>query len=339
MTKLLVVLEDQDDARVAYSVRADIVLVSGTLQKMQKLCSALKNMAGYSPQIWLRTSDPHLLTSRVMERCGAQRIVVSALPEELPAFVKTLANQCNDYPLVALIEAENSPDNSLITIIGALGFTGILLQPRNLDQTILSQIKVGNIGQFMTKSRANNLEAGVIGMIEAPDIPRLLPYSPDWLGFIIKHPVKSGQFGDNATNLLMRALLPVDSGQEQLPEGSGLGTDRIIIEDFILPMEIGAYKREYGHKQKVRFNIKADVERLSSNPEDMRHIFSYDLILDGIKNLVSLGHVELVETLAERIAALILAYPRVQRVIVRVDKLELGPAAVGVEIERQKKKA
>jgi len=338
MTKFLVALEDQDDARIAYSVRADIVLLSGSLQKMQKLCSALRNMPDYVPQIWLKTTDPHLLTAKVMEKCGANRIVVSASPDELPAFLKTLVSQCSGFPLVALIEAGDSPNNSLIPIISALGFSGILLQPRNLEQNILSQIKVENIGQFVKKSRASNLEAGVFGMIEAPDIPRLLPYSPDWLGFVVKHPVKSGQFGDDETNSLMRALLPFDSRQEQSDVDTGLGTDRIIIEDFILPMEIGAYKREYGHKQKVRFNIKADVERLSSNPEDMRHIFSYDLILDGIKNLVSLGHVELVETLAERIAALILAYPRVQRVIVRVDKLELGPAAVGVEIERYRKK-
>ena len=338
MTKLLVALEDQEDARIAYSVRADVVLLSGSLQKMQKLCSAITNMNGYSPQIWLRASDPNILTSKLMEKCGAKRIVVATPPEELPAFVKALASRCDGYPLVALIEAENSPDNSLVPIIAALGFCGILLQPKKVEQTILSQIKVENIGNFMAKARASNLQAGVLGMIEAPDIPRLLPYSPDWLGFIVKHPVKSGQFGDGATNSLVRALLPVDSEQDHIVENSGLGTDRIIVEDFILPIEIGAYKREYGHKQKVRFNVKADVERLSSNPEDMRHIFSYDLILDGIKNLVSLGHVELVETLAERIAALILAYPRVQRVIVRVDKLELGPTAVGVEIERHKTK-
>lgn len=339
MTKFLVALEDQNDARIAYSVRADIVLLSGTLQKIQKLCSTLRNMPDYFPQIWVETSNPHLVTAKVMEKCGANRIVVSAAPDELPAFHKTLVTQCSGFPLVALIEAGDSPNNSLIPIISALGFSGILLQPRDMEQTILSQMKVENIGQFMEKSRASNLEAGVLGMIEAPDIPRLLPYSPDWLGFVVRHPIKSGQFGDDETNSLMRALLPFDSGQEQSDVDTGLGTDRIIIEDFILPMEIGAYKREYGHKQKVRFNIKADVERLSSNPEDMRHIFSYDLILDGIKNLVSLGHVELVETLAERIAALILAYPRVQRVIVRVDKLELGPAAVGVEIERYRKKA
>jgi len=218
MTKFLVALEDQNDARIAFSVRADIVLLSGTLQKIQKLCSTLRNMPDYFPQIWVKTSNPHLVTAKVMEKCGANRIVVSASPDKLPAFHKTLVTQCSGFPLVASMEAGDSPNNSLIPIISALGFSGILLQPRDMEQTILSQMKIENIGQFMEKSRASNLEAGVLGMIEAPDIPRLLPYSPDWLGFVVRHPIKSGQFGDDETNSLMRALLPFDSGQEQSDE-------------------------------------------------------------------------------------------------------------------------
>jgi dihydroneopterin aldolase len=44
--------------------------------------------------------------------------------------------------------------------------------------------------------------------------------------------------------------------------------------------------------------------------------------------------VPLVETLAERIAAMLLAYPRVVKVRVQVEKLDVGPHLVGVSIER-----
>lgn len=338
MTKLLVALGDIDDARIAYSVRADIVMVRGTLPEIRKTCSALKAIANYSPKIWFEVDDVSSINTDSLKACPVDAIVVASSVERLPSFVKAMTDHAQDYKLVALIEAENSPNNALIPVISALGFDGILLKASNPDQTILSQLEVEKIGQFMSKAHMGGMEAGVIGTIEAPDIPRLLPYSPDWLGFLVKRPIRPGQFGDKATSALTRALLPVDSGSELHSESTELGTDRIIVENYILPVEIGAYKREYGHKQKVRFNVVADVERLSANPEDMRHIFSYDLILDGIKNLVGLGHVDLVETLAERIAALILAYPRVKKVIVRVDKLELGPQAVGVEIERVKKK-
>ena len=43
---------------------------------------------------------------------------------------------------------------------------------------------------------------------------------------------------------------------------------------------------------------------------------------------------ELVETLAEQIATLLLAHPRVTCVRVRLEKLETGSGIVGVEIER-----
>jgi dihydroneopterin aldolase len=46
--------------------------------------------------------------------------------------------------------------------------------------------------------------------------------------------------------------------------------------------------------------------------------------------------VNLTETLAERIAAVVLTYPRVVSAKVRVEKLEVGPGAVGVEILRER---
>jgi len=46
------------------------------------------------------------------------------------------------------------------------------------------------------------------------------------------------------------------------------------------------------------------------------------------------GHTNLVETLAERIAERCLSDKRIVSVLVRVEKLERGPASVGVEIVR-----
>jgi dihydroneopterin aldolase len=71
----------------------------------------------------------------------------------------------------------------------------------------------------------------------------------------------------------------------------------------------------------------------------MRDVFSYDLITDGIRLLTGSGHVGLVETLAERIASMVLAHPRVAKVMVRVQKLETGSGTVGVEIERTRSAA
>ena len=68
----------------------------------------------------------------------------------------------------------------------------------------------------------------------------------------------------------------------------------------------------------------------------MRDVFSYDIITDSIRMIVAQDHIPLVEMLAERIAAVVLAHPRVVSATVRVEKLNVGPGSVGVEITRER---
>ena len=110
--------------------------------------------------------------------------------------------------------------------------------------------------------------------------------------------------------------------------------DRIFVHDFVLPISIGAFDREHDKPQQVRFNVDACIARPTHTPERLHEVFSYDLITDGIRAIVAQGHVHLVETLAERIAASVLAHPQIRSVTVRVEKLEVGPGSVGVQITR-----
>ena len=57
----------------------------------------------------------------------------------------------------------------------------------------------------------------------------------------------------------------------------------------------------------------------------MRDVFSYDIVVDTIRLILSRGHIDLVETLAERIADA-LAPIRVFRVIARIEKLDVSKA-------------
>lgn len=121
------------------------------------------------------------------------------------------------------------------------------------------------------------------------------------------------------------------------PENSpSEASDRIFVHDFVLPVRIGAFDREQDKPQQVRFNIDACIARPTRTPERLHEVFSYDLITEGIRAIVAQGHLHLVETLAERIAAMVLAHPQVLSVTVRVEKLEVGPGSVGVQITRTK---
>jgi dihydroneopterin aldolase len=84
----------------------------------------------------------------------------------------------------------------------------------------------------------------------------------------------------------------------------------------------------------VRLNVEARIYRGDRVAEDMGDVFSYDLIKDSIRMVAAQEHIAFVETLAERIAGLILTYPRVASVTVRIEKLDIG---AGVEIVRERR--
>lgn len=112
---------------------------------------------------------------------------------------------------------------------------------------------------------------------------------------------------------------------------------RVLVRDFVLDCEIGVLRHERGRHQRVLINLDLTV-RDEGLPlaDDLRNVVCYDEIIRGIRGLAAAGHVNLVETLAERIATMCLVDPRIRRVRARVEKLDVYPdvAAIGVEIER-----
>ena len=126
------------------------------------------------------------------------------------------------------------------------------------------------------------------------------------------------------------------TGPENPIPPDGESADRIFVHDFVLPVSIGAFDREHLKPQQVRFTVDACVTRPGRMPERLHEVFSYDLITDGIRAIVAQGPIHLVETLAERIAALVLAHPQILSVTVRVEKLDVIPGSVGVQITRER---
>jgi dihydroneopterin aldolase len=111
------------------------------------------------------------------------------------------------------------------------------------------------------------------------------------------------------------------------PVGADAATDRIFVRDFVVPARIGAYAREHGKSQNVRFNVDVKVRRSGHSVEDMRDVFSYDVITDGIRIIVAQEHIAFLATLAERVADLVLRHPRVVSVTMRVESLTSARAA------------
>lgn len=113
----------------------------------------------------------------------------------------------------------------------------------------------------------------------------------------------------------------------------------IFVKDMVIDMEIGAYDDERGRTQKVRVNVIVEPSGWPNEAHDnLNETLSYDIIVNHVLRVVRSGeHTHLVETVAERIAALCLQENAIRQVTVRVEKLEIYSFAVpGVEIVRTK---
>ena len=113
--------------------------------------------------------------------------------------------------------------------------------------------------------------------------------------------------------------------------------DRISLSDYVVEVEIGAFQQERGHLQRVRFNVVVEVAPQTGDiDDDVDRILSYDTITESIQIELGAERINLLETLAARVAERILSEPLAQRVFVRIEKLDRGPFALGVEIVRAK---
>ncbi len=111
--------------------------------------------------------------------------------------------------------------------------------------------------------------------------------------------------------------------------------DRISVRDHIVEVEIGAFQAERGSTQRICFNIVVEVRPLTGPiNDDVDRILSYDKVTEAISHGLAEERLNLLETLAARVADRILLEPQSVRAFVRIEKLDRGPGALGVEIVR-----
>ena len=111
----------------------------------------------------------------------------------------------------------------------------------------------------------------------------------------------------------------------------------VFVRDLLLDCLVGVYKHERDQPQRVLINLDMAVyEGQGPLDDDIGSVVCYEKAASDVRALADRGHVPLVESFAEEIAALCLTDRRVRSVIVRVEKLDAltDAGSVGVEIER-----
>jgi dihydroneopterin aldolase len=122
------------------------------------------------------------------------------------------------------------------------------------------------------------------------------------------------------------ALSPVAPGEIRT------AMTKVFVTGLRLQAEIGVYRHEIGKLQPLLVDVELDVP--SAGPGRLSDTFNYEAILKAARAIAEEGHIELVETFADRLARACMADPRVTRARVRIEKpLALAPDAVAAGAE------
>ena len=364
MTRMLASVADAAEAGVVVQLGADIVDLKDARRGALGAVSldiarqAIAAVAGRSETSAALGDPPYneealLENARALAAMGVDYLKLAVDAPTLDRLGDCLSG-LTGVALVGMMFADEKPDFTLLARLKELGFKGAMLDTRDKTRgRLLAHLEVVRLNEFCAQCRALNLMSGLAGSLEAPDVPRLLLVRPDVLGFrgaLCRDRDRRGAI-DPAAVVLIRDLIPRErpetdaspkidwrllargliGGRDQ--EGE---LDRVFVHDFVVSAAIGAYDFERSIRQRVVFDVEALVRRAGAHADDMRSIFSYDVILDAIRLVVGRGHVDFVETLAEEVAAILLQHARVRSIRVNIRKLGVIEGAVGVEIRRER---
>ena len=113
----------------------------------------------------------------------------------------------------------------------------------------------------------------------------------------------------------------------------------VVVRGLVLICSIGIRRVERERPQRVRVSVELTATEEAGVPRDeRRRVINYEHIVAAIRRIADSGHIDLCEGFAARICDACFADPRVGRIKVEVEKLDIfaDAEAVGAVIERQR---
>ena len=114
---------------------------------------------------------------------------------------------------------------------------------------------------------------------------------------------------------------------------------KILIKELILDLKLGYYDFEKEKTQKVKFSLEIDYEdKKPSNDKDLKSIVNYAKVVKLIKKLVKNKHYNFLETLAEDVFDELFKDKRIDKISLRIEKLEIikDCSSVGIQISKKR---
>ena len=114
---------------------------------------------------------------------------------------------------------------------------------------------------------------------------------------------------------------------------------KILIKDLALDLKLGYFDFEKNKPQKVKFTLEIDYrDKKPTNDKDLKSIVNYDKIVKLIKKLVKNKHYNFLETLAEDVFDELFKDKRIDKITLKIEKLEImrDCSSVGIQISKKR---
>ena len=114
---------------------------------------------------------------------------------------------------------------------------------------------------------------------------------------------------------------------------------KVLIKELILNLKLGYYDFEKEKHQKVKFSLEIDYkDKKPSNDKDLKSIVNYSKVVRLIKKLVKNKHYNFLETLAEDVFDELFKDKRIEKINLKIEKLEIMKdcSSVGIQISKKR---
>ena len=114
---------------------------------------------------------------------------------------------------------------------------------------------------------------------------------------------------------------------------------KVLIKELILNLKLGYYDFEKEKPQKVKFSLEIDYkDKKPSNDNDLKSIVNYSKVVRLIKKLVKNKHYNFLETLAEDVFDELFKDKRIEKINLKIEKLEIMKdcSSVGIQISKKR---
>lgn len=197
MTRFLASVRDLSEADLVLEHGADIIDLKeptgGALGAVNipVLKQVIQQVAGRSPisaTIGDLPIDADVVRDAVSERfeAGADYVKIGLFPgRNVAGMLSTLSQEIHaGHALVAVLFADLDPQLEILPLLAESGFAGVMLDTATKGSGSLCDHASGNyLTDFVKSSHELGMFCGLAGSLNRDDVSRLLPLSPDYLGF------------------------------------------------------------------------------------------------------------------------------------------------------------